>query len=115
MKKRSNFKVCTQLIKLVKPLTFFMLLAILMGLLGHLCATFIPVLGGVAFLNILHQTHFNIVHIFIITAVIALLRGILHYGEQGCNHFIAFKLLALIRDKVFGALRKLCPAKLEGK
>lgn len=47
--------------------------------------------------------------------VIAVLRGILHYAEQYCNHFIAFKLLAIIRHKVFAALRKLCPAKLEGK
>ena len=115
MKKRSNLSVCMKLIKLVKPLTFIMILAIIMGLLGHLCATFIPVLGGATFLSILHQVNFNITHIFIIAVVLALLRGILHYAEQGCNHFIAFKLLALIRDKVFGALRKLCPAKLEGK
>ena len=47
--------------------------------------------------------------------VIAVLRGILHYVEQYCNHFIAFKLLAIIRHKVFAALRKLCPAKLEGR
>ena len=47
--------------------------------------------------------------------VIAVLRGILHYVEQYCNHFIAFKLLAIIRHKVFASLRKLCPAKLEGR
>ena len=47
--------------------------------------------------------------------IIAVLRGILHYAEQYCNHFIAFKLLAIIRHKVFAALRKLCPAKLEGR
>ena len=45
----------------------------------------------------------------------ALVRGVLRYAEQACNHFIAFKLLALIRDKVFRALRRLCPAKLEGR
>ena len=39
----------------------------------------------------------------------------MRYGEQSCNHFIAFKLLAIIRDKVFKALRRLCPAKLEGR
>lgn len=47
--------------------------------------------------------------------IFALVRGVLRYAEQACNHFIAFKLLALIRDKVFAALRKLCPAKLEGR
>ena len=52
---------------------------------------------------------------FVCLAVIAVLRGILHYGEQACNHYIAFKLLALIRHKVFAVLRKLCPAKLDGR
>ena len=53
--------------------------------------------------------------ILIVMVVIAVLRGLLHYVEQYCNHFIAFKLLAIIRHKVFAALRKLCPAKLEGR
>ena len=53
--------------------------------------------------------------IITVMIVIAVLRGILHYAEQYCNHFIAFKLLAIIRHKVFAALRKLCPAKLEGR
>lgn len=115
MQKRSNVKVCFHLIHLVRPLTGFMILAVLMGFLGHLCATAIPVLGGIAFLSMIDQTGFSLTGIFIAAALCALFRGILHYGEQGCNHYIAFKLLALIRDKVFGALRKLCPAKLEGR
>ena len=115
MKKRSNFKVCMNLVGLVKPLTGFMILAIVMGVIGHLCAAFIPVLGGAAFLQILGLYEFDLTHLFIIAAVIALLRGVLHYAEQGCNHYIAFKLLALIRDKVFASLRRLCPAKLEGR
>ena len=53
--------------------------------------------------------------IITVMIIIAVLRGILHYAEQYCNHFIAFKLLAIIRHKVFAALRKLCPAKLEGR
>lgn len=116
MKSRSGFKVMMKLIGLVKPLTGFMLLAILMGLIGHLCATFITVFGGYAVLQVLgFDTPFSLVSIFVGVVVFALVRGFLRYGEQSCNHFIAFKLLALIRDKVFGALRKLCPAKLDGK
>lgn len=116
MKKRSGFQVMKQLIGLVKPLTGFMILAILMGLLGHLAASFITILGGYAVLELTGiQTPFTLTFIFVVVCVFALLRGILRYGEQACNHFIAFKLLALIRDKVFLALRKLCPAKLEGK
>lgn len=115
-KKRSNLKICLQLAGLVKPLSGYMVLAILMGLAGNLCATFITILGGYGILGLLGVNRsVNITVIFVVAVVIALLRGVLRYGEQACNHFIAFKLLALIRDKVFGALRKLCPAKLEGK
>ena len=114
--KRSGFNVMTRLIGLVKPLTGYMLLAIIMGLIGHLCAAFITIFGGFAILNLLGlDSSMSLAVIFTCLVLFALLRGILRYAEQACNHFIAFKLLALIRDKVFGALRKLCPAKLEGK
>lgn len=116
MKKRSNFAIMARLIGLVKPLTGFMLLAILMGLIGHLCAAFITILGGYAALDALGcAVPVSMTAAFICAGVFALLRGLLRYAEQACNHFIAFKLLALIRDKVFQALRKLCPAKLEGR
>lgn len=116
MKKRSNLVIMGRLIGLVKPLTGFMVLAILMGLVGHLCAAFITILGGFAVLDLLDfQTPVTAMTAFICAAIFALVRGLLRYAEQACNHFIAFKLLALIRDKVFFALRKLCPAKLEGK
>ena len=114
--KRSGFKVMSRLVGLVKPLTGYMLLAIAMGLIGHLCATFITVFGGAAVLHILHpEWSMSLGIIFTAVLVFALVRGFLRYAEQACNHFIAFKLLALIRDKVFGALRRLCPAKLEGR
>lgn len=116
MNNRSGLKVMTKLIGLVKPLTGFMLLAVIMGIVGHLCATFITVFGGYAVLELMgYDTAFTLTVIFVSVIVFAVVRGLLRYAEQACNHFIAFKLLALIRDKVFGALRKLCPAKLEGK
>ncbi len=115
MKKRSGFQVMMRLIGLVKPLTGYMLLAVFMGLVGHLCATFITVFGGYAVLNLLKDDNPVLTVIFISVCVFAVLRGVLRYAEQACNHYIAFKLLALIRDKVFRVLRKLCPAKLEGK
>ena len=116
MKKRSNWKIVTRLSGLVKPLTGFMLLAILMGLVGHLCATFITVLGGAAVLQLLGlYTGASLTVLFVCLGVFALVRGVLRYAEQGCNHFIAFKLLALLRDRVFTALRRLAPAKLDGR
>ena len=111
---RSGFMVMFRLIGLVKPLAGFMMLAVVMGFLGHLCATFITVLGGYAVLEALHiYDILSLRCLFGLIALCAVMRGILRYAEQACNHFIAFKLLALIRDKVFGALRRLCPAKLE--
>lgn len=116
MKRRSGFTVMARLIGLVKPLTGFMLLAILMGLIGHLCAAFITIFGGYAVLESLRfDTPFPLTTLFVCVVVFAIVRGFLRYAEQACNHFIAFKLLALLRDKVFRALRRLCPAKLEGR
>ena len=116
MKRRSGFIIMARLIGLVRPLTGFMILAIIMGLIGNLCASFITIFGGYAVLDLLHfDTPLALTMIFAAVCLFALARGILRYAEQSCNHFIAFKLLAIIRDKVFQALRKLCPAKLEGK
>lgn len=116
MKRRSGLKVMAKLIGLVKPLTGYMLLAIFMGLLGHLCACFITILGGCAVLNLLGiSVPVSLTTVFVLVVVFAVCRAGLRYGEQSCNHFIAFKLLALIRDKVFRALRRLSPAKLEGR
>lgn len=113
---RSGFNIMTRLVGLVKPLTGYMILAVAMGVIGHLCASFITVFGGYAILNSLHpEWSLDIRVLFASVLIFALVRGFLRYAEQACNHFIAFKLLALIRDKVFGALRRLCPAKLEGK
>ena len=114
--KRSGFQIMARLIGLVKPLTGYMILAITMGLIGHLCAAFITVFGGYTILHVLHpEWSMSLDVLFGAVLIFALVRGFLRYAEQACNHFIAFKLLALIRDKVFGALRRLCPAKLGGK
>lgn len=114
--KRSGIQVMTSLVGLVKPLTGYMSLAVLLGLLGHLCATAITVLGGFAVLYTLGmEQRLSLLTLFLLIGLCALLRGMLRYGEQTCNHFIAFKLLALLRDRVFAVLRRLCPAKLEGK
>ena len=108
--KRSGFRVMRELVGLVRPLTGYMILAIMLGLLGNLCATFITIIGAYAIVG-----EYSLKILFTILIIIALIRGFLRYGEQTCNHYIAFKLLALIRDKVFTALRRLCPAKLDGK
>lgn len=116
MKKRSGFNVMMRLIGLVKPLAVYMIIAIIMGLIGNLCATFITIFGGYAILSATGgNSPLPLVALFICVVAFAVVRGGLRYAEQACNHFIAFKLLALIRDKVFKALRTLCPAKLEGR
>ena len=114
--KRSGLNVMMRLIGLVKPLAVYMIIAIIMGLIGNLCATFITIFGGYAIVSAVGGTApLPLVALFICVVAFAVLRGGLRYAEQSCNHFIAFKLLALIRDKVFKALRTLCPAKLEGR
>ena len=109
-KNRSGFKVMAGLIGMVKPLVPFMILAIIMGVIGNLVATFITILGGY---GIVKTGDFKF--IFIVLVLFAVFRGVFRYLEQMSNHYIAFKLLEIIRNKVFGVLRKLAPAKLEGK
>ena len=116
MKHRSSAKIMGSLIGLVKPLAPFMILAILMGVAGFLTAIFITVFGGFALLEVLgNPAGIALGTVFACVLLFAVARGFLRYAEQACNHYIAFKLLALIRDRVFGALRKLAPAKLEGR
>lgn len=107
--RRSGIKIMAALIGLVKPLLHIMCLAILLGTAGYLCASFLTILAAQILVG---NAGRGIIGIIILLAV---LRGVLHYGEQYCNHFIAFKILAIIRHKVFAVLRKLCPAKLEGR
>ena len=128
-KRRSALRIMGRLIGLVKPLLHIMMAAIIFGTAGYLCAIFLTILAGQVIVHgLLTGVTGEIVPvknmwlvftpvktILTVMIVIAALRGILHYAEQYCNHFIAFKLLAIIRHKVFAALRKLCPAKLEGR
>ena len=131
--RRSGVRIMGRLIGLVKPLLPIMLLAIALGTIGYLCAIFLTILAGFGLMHIILDAiqaamgyaltpenagvflGMPLQTLFIALAAMAVMRGILHYGEQYCNHFIAFKLLAIIRHKVFAALRKLCPAKLEGR
>ena len=109
-------KVLLRMIKLVKPLTGCMILAVLFGTIGFLTAQFIPVLGGMIILNGTgEETALSLKMLIVLLLSFALLRAIFRFAEQRMNHYIAFTLLAIIRDKVFKALRKLCPAKLEGR
>ena len=112
-KRRPALIVMAKLIVLVKPLLPVMLLAIVLGVAGFLCAIFLTVFASEELLALAEKTSELIPFSFLI--ILAVARGLLHYGEQYCNHFIAFKLLAIIRHKVFSALRRLCPAKLEGR
>ena len=114
MKNRSNLACMARLITLVGPLTGVMLVAIFLGVLGFIAATLIPVLGGVGILSVLNHSD-TLPLIFLVAALCSLLRGVFRYGEQTCNHYIAFKLLAILREKVFAALRRLAPAKLDGR
>lgn len=115
-KELNNFQVVWRMIKLVKPLVLPMCLAIIMGVVGFLCAIGIPVLSAMALFQLIGMyPHLPLSSLLIILLVMALLRGVFHYIEQAANHYIAFKLLAIIRDHVYTALRRLAPAKLDGK
>ena len=109
-KRRSGISIMGSLIGLVKPLWPLIVLAVLFGTAGYLCVIFLTIITG----NILARG-IAFSHLIWLLLAMAVMRGVLHYAEQYCNHFIAFKLLAIIRHDIFAALRRLCPAKLEGR
>lgn len=113
---RNGIKVMLGLIGMIKPLLGIMVVAIIMGCIGNLMATFITILGGVGIGALLgYFPGVSLKVIFAIIIICAVLRGVLRYTEQASNHYIAFKLLARIRHQVFASLRKLAPAKLDGR
>ena len=116
MKRRSGFQIMKRLLVELKPLAPIMLITITMGVLGFLAAIGIASFGAIAIGTIIGEVTFISLNTAIIVMIIsALLRGFLRYGEQLSGHYIAFKILYILRDKVFTKLRKLAPAKLEGK
>lgn len=116
MKRRSGFQIMKRLIVELKPLAPIMLITIFMGVLGFLAAISIASFGAVALGAYIGDiTFISFKGAMIVMAISALLRGFLRYGEQLSGHYIAFKILYILRDKIFTVLRKLAPAKLEGK
>lgn len=116
MQSRSNARVIWRMLGLVRPLSGFMVISVLCGVAGFCCATFLPVLAvWEACSIVLRQEPPLSLGVCLGTlALMALLRGILRYAEQICNHYIAFKLLAHIRSEIFASLRRLAPARLSG-
>ncbi|HHV6877037.1 TPA: thiol reductant ABC exporter subunit CydC [Haemophilus influenzae] len=114
--RKNGFVVMGHLLKLVTPLAHIMAFTITMGTLGFLAAIFIMVLGAMGLVNLLNfDTYLSFSGILTALIVLAVARGALRYLEQMSGHYIAFKLLALLRDKVFSSLRRLAFVKLQDK
>lgn len=114
--RRSGAKIMASLVMLLGSLAYIMILAVINGSLGFVCAMGVTLFGAVGVAKVLGET-IALSYGWIIALAIGcgVLRGMLRYLEQYSNHYIAFRLLAVLRDKIFGALRTLCPAKLESK
>ena len=114
MERRSGFKIMSRLILELKPLLPFMFITITFGVLGFLAAIGITSFGAVAIGEMVGSTLGVAMKTAIwIMIIFAISRGPLRYIEQLSGHYIAFKILVILRDKVFTKLRKLAPAKLE--
>lgn len=114
--RRSGAVIMGKLILLLGSLSYIMILAVINGSVGFLCAMGVTLFGAIGIAKALGETVALSYGLIIGLAIgCGVLRGALRYFEQYSNHYIAFRLLAVLRDKIFGALRKLCPAKLESK
>lgn len=117
-KRRNGFTIMAKLIVLVGSLAYIMLLAVVNGLLGYLAALGTTLFGAMGVAKLLEPDLFKHASVWLFVGLAVgsgVLRGILRYFEQYSNHNIAFKLLALLRDKIFNKLRKLAPAKIDNK
>ena len=114
--RRSGAKIMASLVVLLGSLSYIMILAVINGSLGFISAMGVTVFGAVGVAKALGEAiALSYGWIIGLTIGCGVLRGLLRYFEQYSNHYIAFRLLAVLRDKIFGALRVLCPAKLESK
>ena len=114
--RRSGAKIMASLILLLGSLAYIMILAVINGSVGFICAMGVTLMGAVGIAKALGETIALSYGVIIALAIgCGVLRGLLRYLEQYSNHYIAFRLLAVLRDKIFAALRVLCPAKLESK
>ena len=114
--KRGKVRIMLELVKLTRPLLGVLACAVVLGVAGFLAAIGITVLATSALLDLEGQAHWIAAGVATVAAVVCgVARGPLRYAEQLCNHYLAFRVLALVRDKVFAAMRRLAPAKLEGK
>ena len=115
MTKRHDARIMWRMLGLTKPLAGFMVISVACGVAGFACATFLPVLAAGEAVSLVSGAPLLFVGACVgILCALAIARGVLHYVEQSCNHYIAFKLLAHIRSEVFASLRRLAPAKLAG-
>lgn len=115
-RRRSHLAVMFELLKLTKPLLPVMALAIFLGVVGFAAAIFLTVFAVFGLLDLSgFETGIGWVVAAIAVAICGVVRGPLRYGEQLCNHYLAFKILALVRDRLFAVMRQLAPAKLEGR
>lgn len=113
---RSGLNIMAKLFFLIDSLTYVIILAILNGSLGYITAISITLFGALGVAKLLGASIiFSWISIYVMIICFGITRGILRYIEQYSNHYIAFKILAILRDKIFTKLRELCPAKLESK
>ncbi len=114
--RRSGVKIAAGLAALLGSLSFVMVAAVVNGALGFFAAMGVTVFASLGVAKALGET-VALSYGAIAAAAVAcgVLRGVLRYFEQYGNHYIAFKLLAVLRDRIFSALRLLAPAKTEGR
>ncbi|EAF0569789.1 amino acid ABC transporter ATP-binding/permease protein [Listeria monocytogenes] len=111
----SEWTVVRWLLKFVKPLRGKMILAILLGIISNLSVILISLIGAYGILAVILVQPLNPYKWLFVMVGCGVLRGVARYLEQYLNHDIAFRLLAIIRERIFSTLRKLGPARLSGK
>lgn len=108
-KRYSSFALIRGMLSLIGPYVWLIVLAVLLGTLGFFAAMGITFFSGLAIYDFINNgfSFSNGIAIYIVLVLVCgFARGFLRYAEQYLNHYMAFTLLAVVRDKIFAALTR---------
>lgn len=114
--KRSFNKLIYSLLKIIGPFIKVIILAVFTGTLGFILSMNITIFASLVIVKYLGIT-INISYqvLFTIIIVSGIVRGILRYFEQYSNHYIAFRILQILRNKIFSKISSLGIKQFEQK
>ena len=111
---RTKMETVKGLMNIVGPLSWHIVLSVIMGVLANVATVTMMTFGMMAVMNIVgYSTPLELEYIFIGLGASVLIRSLFVYVQKDRETHVSLTAMSIMRNRVFGALRRLCPAKLE--